>query len=300
MSVFYRNKRKIEFQVGLFTIVGSIILVLGYFWLNDLFISKQFNSYKVHFDHANGLEPGDPVKLYGLKVGKVSRLSIVRDGILAEVLVNNDYPVKDDAKFMNQDSGIMKGHEVEIIPGESGKTIASGSLINGYTRGGFGQLLEKASVMADKFEKLMDDFSDETGLLAKIDNIGSNTEEISEDLKKFWNENEKNIVKSVKNITELTEMLKSVTADNKDEFYSIVDSLGENLSEMKALVVKVGKLTDTVSSISTKIDSGDNSISNLINDKEMYDSLFESVNSLDSLVKDIKKNPKKYLKFSVF
>ncbi len=300
MSVFYRDKNKIEFQVGLFAIIGSIILIAGYFWLNDMFMSRHYNSYQVHFEHANGLEPGDPVKLYGLKVGKVNKLSIGKNGIIADVMVDNKYPVTWDTEFWNQDSGIMKGHEIEIIQGSSGKGINPKTLISGHTRKGFGQLVNKASVIADKFEDMMNDLSGDKGLLTKLENIGSNTEDIAKALKIFWSENEGSIEKTISNISELTVMLKTITADNKDEFYSIVDSLSANLSEMKTLIVKVGDLTDTVSSISTKIDSGDNSISNMINDKEMYDSMFRSVNSLDSLVKDIKKNPKKYLKFSVF
>ncbi len=300
MSVFYRDKKRIEFQVGLFAIIGSIILIAGYFWLNDMFMSRHYSRYMVHFEHANGLEPGDPVKLYGLKVGKVNSLSIDNNGILAELMVNNDYSVYSDTEFWNQDSGIMKGHEVEIVPGKSTYRIADGTILNGNTKSGFGEILEKASAMADKFELIMNDISGNNGLLKKLDNIGSDTENIAKALNTFWSDNEGTIEKTIKDISELTSMLKTVTVENKDQFYSIVDSLSSNLSEMKTLISKVGKLTDSVSSISDKIDSGDNSISNLINDKEMYDSMFESVNSLDSLVKDIKKNPKKYLKFSVF
>jgi len=38
----------------------------------------------------------------------------------------------------------------------------------------------------------------------------------------------------------------------------------------------------------------------LLNDEELYDSLIKSANELETLLNDIRKNPRRYFRFSVF
>lgn len=52
--------------------------------------------------------------------------------------------------------------------------------------------------------------------------------------------------------------------------------------------------------ITARIKSGQGTAGKLISDKELYDHLERVVTDLDALVKDVKENPKKYVKFSLF
>jgi phospholipid/cholesterol/gamma-HCH transport system substrate-binding protein len=53
-------------------------------------------------------------------------------------------------------------------------------------------------------------------------------------------------------------------------------------------------------SLLTKVDSGNVSMAKLLNDPEIYDNLRKATARVDSLILDLMKNPRKYLKFSVF
>ena len=52
--------------------------------------------------------------------------------------------------------------------------------------------------------------------------------------------------------------------------------------------------------VTGRINRGEGTAGKLVSDKELYDKMNKMVNSVDELVNDIKKNPGRYVKFSVF
>jgi phospholipid/cholesterol/gamma-HCH transport system substrate-binding protein len=52
--------------------------------------------------------------------------------------------------------------------------------------------------------------------------------------------------------------------------------------------------------ILNKMENGDGSLSKLMNDPGLYNDLRRVATRVDSLMLDLMKNPRKYLKFSVF
>ena len=60
------------------------------------------------------------------------------------------------------------------------------------------------------------------------------------------------------------------------------------------------KASGNIQAITEKILQEDNSLNKLITEKELYENLLKATANLDSLLKDIKKNPKKYFQIKVF
>jgi phospholipid/cholesterol/gamma-HCH transport system substrate-binding protein len=52
--------------------------------------------------------------------------------------------------------------------------------------------------------------------------------------------------------------------------------------------------------ILNKVNSGNGTLSQLINDEKMYNNLNNAAENLDKLMIDLKVNPKRYVNFSVF
>jgi phospholipid/cholesterol/gamma-HCH transport system substrate-binding protein len=55
-----------------------------------------------------------------------------------------------------------------------------------------------------------------------------------------------------------------------------------------------------LASITQKIDKGEGTAGKFINDKELYDNLNKSSLELQMLLKDLQKNPSRYVNISVF
>jgi phospholipid/cholesterol/gamma-HCH transport system substrate-binding protein len=66
------------------------------------------------------------------------------------------------------------------------------------------------------------------------------------------------------------------------------------------LLDRADKSMKALEEITNRVNNGQGTAGKLISDKELYDKLERVVTDLDTLVKDIKENPKKYVKFSLF
>jgi phospholipid/cholesterol/gamma-HCH transport system substrate-binding protein len=107
--------------------------------------------------------------------------------------------------------------------------------------------------------------------------------------------------KSAQNLEQVT----STLAANKDKITAIADNLSaasqklRDLDLEKALVELTSTLEYTKETLN-QVNSKDGTVGMLLNDKQLYDNLNYSINSLNLLLQDVRLHPKRYVNVSVF
>ena len=81
-------------------------------------------------------------------------------------------------------------------------------------------------------------------------------------------------------------------------FNKVSDSLSK--VDVNALVTKMESVLADFESISSKIERGEGTLGQFINDDQMYNNLERATKQMEELMQDIKLNPKRYVHFSVF
>src|SRR5215472_14118281 len=128
------GERSIEVKVGMLIllsigILGAFILVMG-----GLSFQKSYSIY-VDFDNPGGLQTGAPVRIAGVKVGKVDELqfrggqvdpqtgrrTLVRAKVDLEVRVKS--AIHEDADFYVTTQGVLGEQFLSIEPGSPDKPI---------------------------------------------------------------------------------------------------------------------------------------------------------------------------------
>jgi len=125
------RERGLEFKVGLLILLSSAILVAFIFVLGNFSLRSGFHIY-VDYDYIGSLQPGAPVKVSGIKVGKVSDIEF-RGGKIDERLPGPDKRVqvrltvwiedrvrdsiRSDAEFFINTAGVLGEMYLEIVPG---------------------------------------------------------------------------------------------------------------------------------------------------------------------------------------
>ncbi|MFN4110804.1 MAG: MlaD family protein, partial [Ignavibacteria bacterium] len=123
-------------RLGIFTFVGSVILVLGIFLIGnkDLLFQETFEL-KAYFPTVEGLRVGAPVRLTGIDVGSIKSIEFIAD-TTSKILVtmrikrNVQQFIKKDSRASIETEGLV-GNKVLIIYGGSGAvpTVQDGDVL---------------------------------------------------------------------------------------------------------------------------------------------------------------------------
>lgn len=126
------NKRKIEFYVGLFVIIGLICTAYLFTVLGEISFVKD-TRYPVYgfFTSVSGLKSGASVQIAGVEIGIVSRVSIDKKRLVAKVefSINKDIKLSEDVIASVKTSGIIGEKYIDILPGGSDIMLEPGGQI---------------------------------------------------------------------------------------------------------------------------------------------------------------------------
>ncbi len=126
------DRRKIEFYVGLFIIIG--LLCAGYLVseLGEVSITNK-NRYPViaYFSSVSGLNTGARVEMAGVEIGSVTYISLDKERLLAKVELSIDKNIEfsEDIIASVKTSGIIGEKYIDIAPGGSDIAIEPGEEI---------------------------------------------------------------------------------------------------------------------------------------------------------------------------
>jgi phospholipid/cholesterol/gamma-HCH transport system substrate-binding protein len=136
--------RGTEFKVGLLILAGLVVFAGFVFLLGNFSLSS---GYTLHVDYAfsGNIQPGAPVKVSGIKVGKVEEVEFMggqvdkasgrRVQVRVEVWVEERIreAVRQDAEFFINTSGVLGEQYLEIVPGDDYQRppLGEGAVVRG-------------------------------------------------------------------------------------------------------------------------------------------------------------------------
>src|SRR5687768_8353797 len=121
--------RAIEFKVGLLIVIGLVIFAAFIFILGNFSFSSGYTLY-VDYGFSGNVQPGAPVKVSGIKAGKVEEVEFLggkvvdkggrRVQVRVEVWVEDRVKdtIRRDAEFFINTSGVLGEQYLEIVPGD--------------------------------------------------------------------------------------------------------------------------------------------------------------------------------------
>ena len=137
------RERGLEFKVGLLILISSAILV-GFIFVLGNFSLRSGYEISVDFDYIGSLRAGAPIKVSGIKVGKVKDVEFlggaldpainkrVQVRVTAWIEDRVRDAVRSDAEFFINTAGVLGEQYLEIVPGKDWEhpPIAAGAVIH--------------------------------------------------------------------------------------------------------------------------------------------------------------------------
>ena len=291
---------KQEVTVGALVLVGFVVFTGFMFWLTGRSIVSKAVPVNVVFKNVSGLKEGDPVRVSGVKKGRVGQVRLVRMGQVSVTLsLDPEVRPHKDARATVASADFLGAKYVDYDPGVSDTLLAANQSIQGVTEEQFADVAQGAAKNAAE-------------LIANV-NKGLNPGQLADDIHNTLLATQRgmNALTTATNgpaIQQTQATLKSLErvmshldtllgSANPSATRKRLDTLSTNLTQL------TGRLADATGSLKTlldKMDRGEGTLGKMATDTVLYNNLNATLKSLTELLTDLKERPGRYLTVKVF
>lgn len=287
-----------EIKIALSVLASILILYVGINYLKGINVMKPANYYYVQFTNVAGLAQSAPVTIDGYKVGLVQEILYDYDtnGSI-KVLLNVDKKLKipvDSKAFLETDMLGTASIVIKLNPHVS-EYYEHGAVLKGEVNAGLmqniqGELLPQVALLMPKLDSIL------TGLQALV-----NDPALSASVKRI-----DHITANLENSSvQLSQLMKNdlpVILDNVEGITAQVNNFSDTLNSLplQSTMKSVQETSYNLEQLTNRLNSPDNTMGLLLNDRKLYDKANGVLGSVDSLMIDLRLHPKRYVHFSLF
>jgi phospholipid/cholesterol/gamma-HCH transport system substrate-binding protein len=307
--------------IALLFLVAIALLIWGLnFMKGRNILTKERTLYAV-YDRIAGLNVNNPILINGHQVGLVRYIEFAKNDpdakLIVQMGITSKIPIPEDSRAIIE-TNLLGSNVINIQLGKS-------SLMAGYND----------TLSSDVATTLQEQFSLEMlPVKKKAENLMLSLDTILTIISTVLNEETRlnlsmameNIRRSIDNLKNTTYNIDTLVSSQKNrltQIFSNVESITTNLEDNNQAITNIidnfSAVSDTLakvqfaqtirnadhaisefSSVMTKVNEGDGTLSLLINDKKLYKDLEKSSEALNELIRDMKQNPDRYIHLSVF
>lgn len=310
-----------ELVIGLMFIVALAVFIWGYNFLKGISVFDKERVFYGVYDKVDGLMKSNPVSINGMKVGQVKDLYFDENysgNIIVIFELSTDFPIPENSLARIFSSDLMGSKAVEIRLGDAKELAQSGdTLRTGIEMGIKEEVNRQVQPLKRKAENLITSidsmvfaiqtfFNDSASQklynsLESIEGTFRHLNHTAYQIDTFVVVEEAKLSKVINNIEGVTATLVN-NRDNINEVIANMKTITDSLakSDIPGTFEKAKISLTKLSAILEKINQKEGTAGMLINDKKLYEQLAETTEALKGLIEEIKANPKKFVKFSVF
>lgn len=290
-------KRRDEVTVGILIAVAALVLITGTLWLVRGGLKRGYPLF-VRFAWGHSVKQGQGVVLAGVTVGYVADVRLNPDGMLdVDLIVNDAYHIPKTAMAEVYPVGIF-GDVIVALKADKPGTLyyARGDTIP--SRAASGNSLDVLQARADtitttlsRISKALESELVTGGGIHQMRQTITNLDHLVASLQTAVTEQNKNIsstLSSVRNAVDSAEVAKTVK------------ELRTAVANTDSLALRLSSNSTQIQGILARLERGEGTAGKLLKDSTMYNDVRRLVQRSDSLLADFQKNPRKYIKLSIF
>jgi len=296
MDITYKQ----EVRVGLLVLVGFVVFTGFMFWLTGRSLVSKTVAISVVFKNVSGLKEGDPVRVSGVKKGRVGPVRLQRVGHVGVILqLDPEVRPHKDARATVASADFLGAKYVDYDPGVSDTLLPRGEAIQGLTEEQFADVAQGAAKSAQE-------------LIANV-NKGLNPGQLASDI-------HATLIATQRGMNALTQATNGpavqqtqATLASLERVMARFDTLlgnanvvnsGKRLDSlsvnMTQLTSRLADATGSLKGLLDKMERGEGTMGKFATDTMLYKNLNATLKSLSELLTDLKERPGRYLTVKVF
>ena len=311
-----------EIKVGVVVIVGLAALYFGFNFLKGVDVLSDKRQYYAIYPRVDGLSTDNPVQINGFKIGRVSSIDLMDDNsgniLVAFDITKRDLEIPVNSVALIASLDLFNSKAISLKRGDSPVQAESGDTLISEIEGDL-----KAEV--DKRLRPLEQKTE--SLIGSIDSVVTIVQTIlNEDARQNLTESFQSINRSFQSLETTTKRLDTIIVNEQAKISSILTNVNsiaanfeDNNQELTRVINNFSEISDSiaaanlvetinnasmamdqVASVMNKIDNGEGTVGQLVNNDTLYYNLEAATLELDKLIEDMRVNPKRYVHFSVF
>ena len=254
------KKSRNEMVVGMFVIVGFILLTVLVFFVSGVYVFRPGYKINIMYEYVSILDKGAPVRMAGVRIGEVDKVDLVYDSeqgltrVKVRLFIEKGIEIRENYTFYIRGTHILSEPHIEVSPNPgNAPVLKDGALIQGDNPIPLESLITKAHAITSDLQTIIAGFKDA----------------VAEP------EGENNLKKIVANMATLTESLNKILSGQEDDTRKALQDINKSASSLSAILEHVEK--------------GEGTAGNLL----MKDDLYKD---LSAFVSEIKRHPWRLMK----
>jgi phospholipid/cholesterol/gamma-HCH transport system substrate-binding protein len=295
-------KDNVEFRVGVIILLAIILVGVSLYWLQGYKLERNAQQIRVLYDDVGTLSVGDKVTVSGVYKGKVNRLELTGNGVLVELLLYRDVVLKQDARFVIKNMGVMGERFIAISPGTDSLLFNDSTIAHGHNDTGIPEVIGMMGDLISEMRNLVSSVKHSIAsdsALQKINQTLTNLEKVSSSLSAYLKRNEMKLDKTADNFMAASKSLNELVNSNKGAVDSSLERFDRMSVNLENFVARLDTLSASAKRFTDAIDTQEGTLQLLLEDRRLYDDLRRTTDNLDDLINDIRANPRKYINLKV-
>jgi phospholipid/cholesterol/gamma-HCH transport system substrate-binding protein len=291
-----------EIQVGITVLVAVAILLWGIAWLSNLAKSNAQRVWHVRFPQAGGLAEGNDAHVNGVRKGVVKSLRLQGDHVIVNLALSKDIDLTHDSRVVIRSVSMMGDKVIAVDYRATGAPWSLRDTIPGVYEKGLPEVLADVGRATGSISSIASEL-DSLALAARGGGLAAALESFqrtSRELEGAVAENRAALGATIRNLAAASESARELVADRQAALEEALDHFEAAAENLDRLSVRLDTLRASLQVAATKLDRGEGTLGKLVHDEQLYTDLAASVHDLRALIREVRANPRKYLRFSVF
>jgi len=290
-------------------LISGVVLYLGFNFLKGSDFFSTSRRYYAIYDNIDGLTVSNSVMLNGLSVGKVQKITILphqNNRLLVRIEVDSDIALNESSQAILASNGFIGDKIIKLQIGRGNRVLEKEDTLKAAVEAGIASMMmQKAQPVLDNLDSLAVTLNrtvgqfDSTGYLLK--QTLANFKQSSAAINSLLADNRGSLNNTIANFNKLSTSLTDPQQGIKP-LLGKMNNFADTLSRLRLnqAVLNANKSIAQLNAILTDIQAGKGSMGKLAKNDSLYTNMNRATADLDRLLIDLRRNPKRYVHFSLF
>jgi phospholipid/cholesterol/gamma-HCH transport system substrate-binding protein len=298
-----------EVRIGIAVITAAVIFIAGGMYLRGTDLRSSQYALKVLYKNVNGLKTGDLVTVAGLGIGHVGSMALAGRQIAVDLQIQTRIRLPKDSEAILKSETIMGGKYIEVSPGSNEKMLEDGDSLAGRYEADLSELTSTLAPLSDKIHEILENVNTtfDQPMRSRIQGIVGNLANSSSSLEKVIRVDGDQFSQAIgdfrqfsRDLSTFARNLDSIALTQRENVSSSMTSLKNVAREVDKISAKMETATDALNLVLTRLKRGEGTLGKLIQDERLYNDIDSLTVNLSLLARDLRENPGRYVRVSMF